>query len=193
MFLIRSLIISREVFFVLFSQIEKSPEITGDFSGFRTFLRSSAAFFTASDFTCHLHISCCYIFYALSQKLPEPFLIIDGPDGQINIIFTGHTDKFFCCSEFSSPRMSLSLSHAILHNKDKTISMFYVTAKSLKMQVLCLFIAKIRKSCITVQASNILRGVFVHFVQNSQIYSRQTAVCSSLCASRSVLLLTNRK
>ena len=86
MFLIRSLIISREVFFVLFSQIEKSPEITGDFSGFRTFLRSSAAFFTASDFTCHLHISCCYIFYALSQKLPEPFLIIDGPDGQINII-----------------------------------------------------------------------------------------------------------
>ena len=70
MFLIRSLIISREVFLVLFSQIEKSPEITGDFSGFRTFLRSSAAFFTASDFTCHLHISCCYIFYALSQKLP---------------------------------------------------------------------------------------------------------------------------
>ena len=100
MFLIRSLIISREVFFVLFSQIEKSPEITGDFSGFRTFLRSSAAFFTASDFTCHLHISCCYIFYALSQKLPEPFLIIDGPDGQINIIFTGHTDKFFCGNLF---------------------------------------------------------------------------------------------
>lgn len=100
MFLIRSLIISREVFLVLFSQIEKSPEITGDFSGFRTFLRSSAAFFTASDFTCHLHISCCYIFYALSQKLPEPFLIIDGPDGQINIIFTGHTDKFFCGNLF---------------------------------------------------------------------------------------------
>ena len=100
MFLIRSLIISREVFLVLFSQIEKSPEITGDFSGFRTFLRSSATFFTASDFTCHLHISCCYIFYALSQKLPEPFLIIDGPDGQINIIFTGHTDKFFCGNLF---------------------------------------------------------------------------------------------
>ena len=41
--------------------------------------------------------------------------------------------------------------------------------------------------------SNIPRGVFDILYKNPETYSRQTAVYSNLCASRSVLLITNRR
>ena len=120
MFLIRSLIISREVFFVLFSQIEKSPEITGD------------------------------IFYALSQKLPEPFLIIDGPDGQINIIFTGHTDKFFCGNLFIYIHGMYSVFSA--GSADFVCRLF-------KKKILFLFLINIRKIFLDVPSLQIQDSV----------------------------------
>ena len=77
------------------SVYKKSPK-TSHSTGLQTFHRQSAAFFTGSDSTCHLHISCCYVFHTLCQKFPEPFFLVDSPDRQVNVVFTGHTDKFFC-------------------------------------------------------------------------------------------------